>query len=187
MKKSKKGVTLVELVICCVIIVLLAGACTSVLLSGFKVYSSGSEVANTQLQMDVLQKTLYNGLPAAKVIDTESTAVDAVDTGIAVYFDEDGLFTVRTNGSNMTIDSVKEFKYSFVKAGDDSSTTARAMLQYSVTFENNAVYSGGIVLSNLCYDGSVSGLTDVSISADDEGEAKFLYLLYNEPEESSVT
>ena len=49
MKKSKKGITLVELVICCAIIVMLGGACTAVLASGSRVYNQSTSAATSQM------------------------------------------------------------------------------------------------------------------------------------------
>lgn len=53
MKRTKKGITLVELVVCCGIMVMLAGACTAVLVSGARLFSDSSDTARAQLQYTV--------------------------------------------------------------------------------------------------------------------------------------
>ena len=90
MKQSKKGITLVELVICCAILVLLGGACTAVLVSGQTVFNTSSKTANAQLDADVLQTYLMNLLPPAKNIKEANRLTDVKDTANefnAIFFD----------------------------------------------------------------------------------------------------
>ena len=100
MKKSKKGVTLVELIICCGIIVMLGGACTAVLASGSTIFNQRSRMAGAQLDADVLQTYMINILPSAENIkDTpRDDAKDiAADQGEALFFNDNGEFTIRSN------------------------------------------------------------------------------------------
>ena len=151
MKKSKKGVTLVELIICCFIIVILGGACTSLLMSGEHIYSTSANAAGAQLDSDVLQTYMIKLLPSTKVFNT--ITVDNAKTlteGNCLYFDEDE-FTIRVGGDTTVINSISDFQYMVVRAGDDESATARAQFVYKVTMNDDSEFVGGFVLSNLNY------------------------------------
>ena len=171
MKKSKKGVTLVELIICCAITVLLAGACTAVLISGQRVWKSGSDSANAQMTADVMQTNFYNRL--SSVNGAEITTVSAaktplagagltLDGSFALYMDgEDGakIFTMDAGGNLTTLEDVEKFEFSFTKAGAEASTTARAQFVYTATLADGREFSGGLVISNLQYE-DITGYTD---------------------------
>ena len=160
MKKSKKGVTLVELVICCAIIVMLGGACTAVLASGSTIFNQSSRMAGAQLDADVLQTYMINILPSAENIKKtlRDDAKDiAADQGEALFFNDNGEFTIRSNGSDTTIRSITKFTYKVVRAGDSSSTTAKSQFQYEVTFNDGSVYSGGFMMSNITFSAEISG------------------------------
>lgn len=129
MKNSKKGVTLVELVICCAILVLLAGACTALLVSGQSAFNTSSQAANSQLESSVLQTHLLNIVPRASNI----VPVDATDTdtfaqvkemtqadGHCLYF-QDGVLVIRTGGKDYFIDTIAEFEYDIQVAGPGAS------------------------------------------------------------------
>lgn len=155
MKKTKKGVTLVELVICCAIIVMLGGACTAVLLSGHSIFNTSSKAANAQLDSDVLQTYMMNLLPSAKNVDQLSLAeAKALTSGNSVYFDDENgdVFTLQIDGEKNTIRSIAEFEYSIARAGDSASSTARAQFLYTVTMTDGSSFTGGFVLSNMKYD-----------------------------------
>ena len=155
MKRSKKGITLVELVITCAIIVLLGGACTSVLVSGQSIFNTSTKSANAQLDADVLQTYLMNLLPPSKNIK-QVVSVDAAksqDTGNCLYFDGDQ-FTLRSEGKDTVISSVTEFAYSVVPAGDPASAKVRAQLQYTITLKDGSTLEGGFVMGNVAYDPS---------------------------------
>ena len=163
MKKSRRGITLVELVICCAIIVMLGGACSAVLASGSRVFNQSSHSANAQLDADLLQSHMMMLMPSCKNVNSitldELEQAKQLTTGSYMFFDEDNgnLFTLRVNGKNTTIRSIKEFEYSIIQAGDPDSTTARAQFVYTVTFKDGNVLNGGFVLSNMQYVGDPEG------------------------------
>ena len=159
MKQSKKGITLVELVICCAILVLLGGACTAVLVSGQTVFTTSSKTANAQLDADVLQTYLMNLLPPAKNIKEATSLSDVKDTAKefnAIFFDSanDNVFTLRRGKDFTTIQSITGFQYNIVSAGEAASTSARAQLQYTITLTDGSEINGGFVLANVKYDAS---------------------------------
>lgn len=152
MRKSKKGITLVELVICCTIIVLLGGACSAVLASGATIFNQSTSTANAQLDAEVLQSFMMNLIPSTH--DVSQISVDeakALADGSCLYFDSenDGKFTVQVDGKKTTIRSIKEFEYEIVRAGDPASDTARAQLKYTVHLVGGSKMEGGFVLSNV--------------------------------------
>lgn len=151
MKKNKKGVTLVELVICCAIIVMLGGACTAVLASGSTLFNHSSRTAGVQLDSDVLQTYMISFLPSAEDVNEISPAAAASSNGVTIYLNDNGEFTIRSNGSDTTIRSVTKFSYKVARAGDSTSTTAKAQFQYTVEFNDDSIYSGGFMMINYPY------------------------------------
>lgn len=174
MKQSKKGITLVELVICCAILVLLGGACTAVLVSGQTVFNTSSKTANAQLDADVLQTYLMNLLPPAKNIKKADSLDDVKNTTKefnAIFFDNDNVFTLRRGKDFTTIQSIAGFQYKIVPAGEAASTSARAQLQYTITLTDSSEINGGFVLANVKYDADVlpgTGSTPVDLNGSEE-------------------
>jgi len=166
MKKSKKGVTLVELIICCFIIVMLGGACTALLMSGEHIYSNSADAAGAQLDADVLQTYMMKLVPSADNVTVDT--VPAADQD-GLYFDDEGVFTISANGKLTTIDSVSEFKYSLVKAGDPASGNARTQLVYTVTMDDDSEFTGGFIMSNVKYEDSMASMVDLSLAPAADG------------------
>ena len=180
MKKSKKGITLVELVICCAVLALLAGAVTAVLMSGEHLFSTSADSANAQMELDVLQTNLLGIIPSAKNISVSSMNDDGFAfplTGHSIYFNdskliirssvavtEDGVTSVSTKETE--IRGVVGFTYQITPAGiippdgeDATTATARPLFSYTVTFSDGTVYRGGFVINNFPYVdiGSLAG------------------------------
>ena len=180
MNNSKKGVTLVELVICCVIMVLLAGACTAVVLSGQKMFLSGSRSANIQLEANALQTAIVNALPNMVKVESKTVAdTKSTTEGVGIYFDGDVL-TIRSAGADMTINSVNGLKCEFKRVGKSDSDTARAQFVYTATMSDGTIVSGGVVLTNTKY-------TDVGISAIDNLKTVGTALYFSVPVEAPGT
>ena len=177
MKKSKKGITLVELVICCAVLALLAGAVTAVLMSGEHLFSTSADSASAQMELDVLQTNLLGIIPSAKNISVSSMNDDGFAfplTGHSIYFNDSKLIirsSVAVNEDGVTSVSTKEteirgvvgFTYQITPAGiiPDGTTpdgknaattaTARPLFSYTVTFSDGTVYRGGFVINNFPY------------------------------------
>ena len=188
MKKSKKGITLVELILCCAIIAMLGGACVAVLASGSTVFNQSSKTANAQLDSDVLQTLMMNNLPSAKSIDVYADE-EMIDTVKYMYIDTDNndYFTVNINGSKTTIRSIVSFEYGIVPAG--SQDDARAQFLYKATFDDGFSLSGGYILSNIKYS-LVPEEMKLVTSGEDEGESEYVDLsdvpvVFNKPAEGS--
>lgn len=158
MKRTKKGFTLVELIICCAIMTMLAGACTALLMSGEKLFSTGSKSALTQMDVNVLQTTMLNRLPSANSVELvlgeipeeQATPGEDEKNVTELFFDEvDGkqVFTIRHDGKGTTIPEIEEFTCYLMPIG--ASETARAQFHYTATCKNGAVYSGGMALSTM--------------------------------------
>lgn len=194
MKQSKKGITLVELVICCAILVLLGGACTAVLVSGQTVFNTSSKTANAQLDADVLQTYLMNLLPPAKNIKEATSLSDVKDTAKefnAIFFDSanDNVFTLRRGKDFTTIRSIAGFQYTIVCAGeaptdptDDSGSGARAQLKYTITLTDGSKINGGFVLANVKYSSSLPQNGELNGSAEN-----FSALIFYSPSETEPT
>lgn len=148
MKRTKKGVTLVELVICCAIIVMLGGACTAVLISGQHVYTTSASAANATLEADVLQTYMLNLLPSTSRVNLVDEG-NIGDDGNYLYFNDEGDFVIQVDGKKTIVNGVTGFTYSFEKAG--ASDTARAQFVYTATMDDGSSYTGGFILGNVKY------------------------------------
>ena len=166
MKRSKKGFTLVELIICCAIMTMLAGACTALLMSGEKLFSTGSKSALTQMDVNLLQTTMLNRLPSANAVELvlgeipEEQATPGQDEKnvTEIFFDDvDGekVFTIRYDGKGTTIPEIKSFTCYLLPIG--ASETARAQFNYTATCKNGDVYSGGMALSTMNFATTTAG------------------------------
>ena len=182
LKKTKKGVTLVELVICCAIIVMLGGACTAVLVSGSTIFNQSSRTAGAQLDADVLQTNMINILPSAENVKVikQLEAKDA-DAGITLFLNNEGVFTIRSNGTDTIIRSVTSFSYKVVRAGANNSTTAKAQFQYTVGFDDGFTYSGGFVMNNVRFTDSINFVGSLGKNSTDNA------LHFNYPADDSET
>lgn len=183
MEKSKKGITLVELVICCAVLALLAGAVTAVLMSGEHLFSTSADSASAQMEFDVLQTNLLGIIPSAKNISVSSMDDDFPLTGHSIYFNgskliirssvavtEDGVTSVSTKETE--IRGVDAFTYQITPAGiippdgeDATTATARPLFSYTVTFSDGTVYRGGFVINNFPYVdiGSLAGSIEENV------------------------
>lgn len=172
MKKSKKGITLVELILCCAILVLLGGACTAVLTSGSHVFNQSSKTANAQLDADLLQTLMMNNLPVVKNIDVY-TGEEMVEASEYLLIDAENsdYFTTYFDKSKMTIRAIVDFKYAIVPAG--AQDDARAQFLYKATFDDNSTLSGGYILSNVKYNLVPE---EMKLITTEEGEETFIDL-----------
>ena len=195
MKRSKKGFTLVELIICCAIITMLAGACTALLMSGEKLFSTGSKSAASQMDVSLLQTTLLNRLPSTKVVNPlTGAAAEAAQTSddansTYLFFDDEGVFVIRYGGKNTTIREISEFEYTLNKIG--SSDTARTQFSYSVVCKDGTRYTGGMALSTMRF--AIAGADSVTYQikespSAEEGstECKVLHFTSDTPTEEGT-
>ena len=174
LNKSKKGVTLVELVIACVIMVLLGGACTAVIVSGQKLFISGSQNANAQLEANIVQTAVLNSLP--RMDSVAKVGVDELQSkteGLA-FSVSDSTLTIWQNGSEITVNNIKGFQCSINKAGDSGSDSARAQFSYTLTLSDNVPISGGLVLNNTVHEEIPSGLKGAVVL--NAGEALYFFV-----------
>lgn len=200
MKRTKRGFTLVELIICCAIMTMLAGACTALLMSGEKLYSTGSQSASSQMDINLLQTTLLNRLPSTKVIkslNNEDADLNTAQTGTgtkdtAVFFDDEGVFVIRYNGKNTTIPEITEFEYTISPIG--TSDTARTQFSYTVVCRDGTRYNGGLALSTMSFSSLElgAGVTEVTYQIKDSPsneagstERKAVYFTSEVPAEST--
>lgn len=176
-KNSKKGITLVELVICCAILILIGGAVVAVLMSGEHVFSTSANSANAQMELEILQTNLMGIIPSAKNISVSSKNDDDYvfpSSGYSVYSDGSHLIIrssveINDNGvknvstKETTLNEIASFTYEITPAGIipqettsdgievSKTATARPLFSYTVTFTDGSTYTGGFVISNLPY------------------------------------
>lgn len=147
MKKTKRGVTLVELIICCSIIVMLGGACSAVIASGSSIFNKSTSTAHAQMESDVFQTFMINILPSAKELKSGSGSVAELENGLFINSEDD--LIVRVDGNDTRIRSVSSLEYHVVPAGSGSSPSARSQMNYTLTFKDGSFIKSGFVLSNV--------------------------------------
>ena len=176
-KNSKKGITLVELVICCAILILIGGAVVAVLMSGEHVFSTSANSANAQMELEVLQTNLMGIIPSAKNVSVSSKNDDDYvfpSSGYSIYSDDNHLIIrssveINNNGvkdvstKETTLNEIASFTYEITPAGiipqettsdgieASKTATARPLFSYTVIFNDGSTYTGGFVISNLPY------------------------------------
>ena len=148
--------------------ILLAGACTAVIVSGQRLFVKGSQTANTQLETNALQTTIIKSLPNMSVVTkkTSPTDVQTVKTsteGVGIFL-EDGKLTIRRHGSNVTINSVAKFECGFKKVG--ANDTGRTQFVYEATMSDGTKISGGVVLINTKHSEVESIALNAELTAD---------------------
>ena len=202
MKHSKKGVTLVELIICCGILGLLGLGCTTLLLSGHNAFSSGAKATESQMDLALVQNQLIKFVPSASsfTISPDESNVQSKGHYVSFQENEDGskVFTVRNNGKDITAESIASFTYQIIRAAeaapeateppagatestepveneDASQGYARAQFVYTVRTKDGSTFKGGFLLCNLAYDKLISQLeADAAVKGQ---EVNFLEVL----------
>lgn len=164
MRYSKKGVTLVELIICCAIIVMVGGACTAILMSGQTIFNKSTSSAAAQLDTDVIQTYFTNLLPrTSDFAQIDLSDAQSKTTGMCLYFDTADNFIIRTSGKDVIIESVADFTYRLVCAGQTG--YARPQFIYTVTMKDGSSYTSGYVLCNLKFQDEISDALKTNGSA----------------------
>lgn len=175
MRKSKKGVTLVELIICCGIIVMIGGACTAVLMSGHKIFNDSASAAAAQLDTDVIQTYLTSVVPRTKELKYDvDVAIDPNAKVCGLYFVEEGegesakkVFTINLDGKETKFPSVADFEFQLEAAGDPLDAAVKPQFCYTVTMKGGVSYSSGFVLVNMNYVSSNSAMKNDVQSVND--------------------
>lgn len=166
--KSKKGVTLAELVISLSFIGFLVLG-TAVLFSiSFKGISGGQKNAVAQQQARTFEIALQDAFSRAKKIEATNE-----DTGGTFFkITEDGLLIVENGQENasVTLDRISGISFSVTDISDASSIVLRCKINYEIKAESDGapyIIKGGITLNNIKSASKVfGGIRNVSIPAD---------------------
>lgn len=150
--KSKSGITLVELAICCAITLLLGGACLTVLLFGRDMFDKGAQTADAMLEAEIFQTFMLQQLPSAtRVAQTEPNSIGQGETYSRLTV-ENGDLMIDTGGSVICLSAIEDLDYAVIPAGPPSSDSARPQLVYTLYFGDGTSLSGGFVMVNMRYD-----------------------------------
>lgn len=150
--RSKRGITLVELAICCAITLLLGTACLTVLLSGRGMFDKGVQTANSMLEADIFQTFMMQQLPYATGIAQTVPNDLAQSERYSHLTAENGKLTIDTGGSTICLATIKDCSYAVIPAGLPSSKLTQPQLVYTLHFEDGASLSGGFVMANMRYE-----------------------------------
>lgn len=156
-KRSKRGITLVELAICCAITLLLGGACLTVLLSGRGMFDKGAQTADTMLETDIFQTFMMQQLPSAtSITQTESDGVLQSET-CSYLAVEDGGVTLHRGSNVIRLTTIRDCRYAVIPAGLPASDSARAQFVYTLYFKDGTSLSGGFVMAGIRYEEAALG------------------------------
>ncbi len=159
--KSKKGMSLVELIAVMAISVVVVAAALLALYGGSRGATDGSADYANQGDAHLLETWLRDNLPTAKgknptdpVVQVKDKAASAPDT-YSLGFTPDGSFAVSKNGKSvLQISGIESFTVSTVNSGsgDVLHPGQNQTLQYVIKAAGSGrsfVLSGGIVLNNV--------------------------------------
>lgn len=188
--KTKKGITVVEVIISSVLITLIVGVTASMFLTGNNIYYEGAGVSKSFSDCATVETYLQRNLMRAQrdpIISQTSDLddgsiwygdaddIDTLDAGeIAFYFDDNDVFTVKTaklqNGTvSTTTSTFKNITGLEIKVTPtDTKKDAPFKADYVIEGESNYKLSGGIVMPNTKYDSSTYSPSDpYTIPADE--------------------
>ena len=144
--RSKKGISLVELIAVCAISVMVIAAACALLYAASKSAARGTAEAAGHGDAHLLETYLQSGLPTALSVGGEEP--DAADGDVtALSFGDGGELVVETNGgTRQFIDGIQSVTLSLSPAGGNG------RLSYSILAGSESgsyTLSGGIVLNNV--------------------------------------
>ena len=163
-KRSKRGITLVELAICCAITLLLGGGCLTVLLSGRDMFDKGAQTADAMLEADIFQTLMMQQLPSVTGIaqtDPDDISKNETCRRLAV---EDNAVTIHIGDNVIRLAAISDCRYSVIPAGLPTSDSAQSQLVYTLYFKDGTSLSGGFVMTGIRYADAALGEAGVLLS-----------------------
>lgn len=142
--KSKRGFTLVELIVSALITVIIIGAAAAAVALGLEIFNSATKTAAQQRRIKLAETALKENILIAQSYTIGQRApgtVPEADDGIYLYFDND-VFVILINGSTITVRDIESVEIDFEKA----SNLCRA--RYTIT-PPGLSHSGVIVMNNI--------------------------------------
>lgn len=146
--KSKKGISLVELIAVMAISVVVTGAAMMVLFSGSRSTTEGTEDFGSHSNARLLENWLCTNLPNADSISV-GTGDHSHVSGYTMYFtgDSENSFVIaKNNVPILNISGIRDFAVSTEAVGRNQT------FRYRITAESGRrtyVLSGGVVLNNI--------------------------------------
>lgn len=170
-KNSKKGMTLVELIISSVVTVIVISAACTVLYFGYSNYMSGTTDLSNHQNASLLEDYLQHDLSTATAVTvTNTNAQSTAKTGVGVQSADDKIISMHfnsdktlvieeKNGTSVSISGIESITLtagvvnSASSSSSSSSVGASAKLTYVIQANDKVqkrsfVLTGGIVLNN---------------------------------------
>lgn len=146
MKNSKRGMTLVELIISIAVTSLIIGAVVTVLFLGIREYGGGTREAQTHQTITFAESVLQNALKTASGAQLSAQAPALGEVCFSVQEEEgETILSVRqADGSVMQLAQVKTAVFSLVRLPGGS-----YQLQYELSAEDGYRVKGGTILNNM--------------------------------------
>lgn len=160
--RSKKGLTLVELIITIAVSSMVILSAYGLFASAQSSYSVSTGLLNNRLEAGNLQTLLEYNLPVITHAALEASSPSELDETISLNF-SDGSLCITASSNSYILDDVKCFNFEFSKLG--ISPDSRVIFSYTIEMSNGTSYSGGIALQNLSA-GSLSPSFNSEITMD---------------------
>lgn len=148
--KSKKGFTLVEMVVTTAVLAITAGMLVGVIASTITKFSDGNDTEFRRSEASAVETQIKQYAKAAYCINTYDSAVDTIDDG-RYYIVSDSAtnrFQVKegtASGANtvITIDHVSSVTFEVVEI-----VSGKYSLEYSIVMDNDYTCEGSFILNN---------------------------------------
>lgn len=143
--KSKRGFTLVELIVTALITVIIIGAATSAVVLGLEIFGSARKTAAQQRHIKLVETALKENILIAQSYTIEERVPgeipDVNERGVCLFFDNDEI-VIKIQGSVITVSDIDSVEIVF----EEVSTLCRA--RYTITTPGIS-HQGAIVMNNI--------------------------------------
>lgn len=155
-RNSKKGFTLIELVVTIAILSITAAMGTSIFIMVLNNYGNASHASFSQQQAVALEDVIREYCKACKDVDISAGDVGTItSSGTYLYTKSDGVLYVddydASSGihTKFTVPGIKTLQTKYIKRTSAQDTTAGyIVMQYTITTNEDFVLQGSMVLNN---------------------------------------
>lgn len=156
-RNSKKGFTLVELVVTLAVLSITAAMGTSIFIMVFNNYGEASHASFSQQQAVALEDVIREYCKACKDVEIAAGGIGTMTTsGTYFYTNSDGIlyiddYDAKDSGTHtrFTLSGIKTLQTKYVKrTSAQDANSGYIVMQYAITTNDDFVLEGSIVLNN---------------------------------------
>lgn len=152
--RSKKGVTLTELIIVCGVMAVIIAAASTVLITGGRIFRQGANTTNAMGQIEIVEKWLQNSMSVANNTMRIGSITDPRPANsVAFYFDDKENLHISSKGPQTTdpeesteLDNIRNIKIKFTT---DATPLSRVTASYTIETKTGSSASGAVVMNNI--------------------------------------